>query len=107
MNEAAGMIFRVSWRCTSTSRSSFEGVIGMCVGWGHGAVLTSALAADPHVPAAVFDVDPAVHVALCLVMVVNQTAVQVEDEPVSLPAAQDGAWRDAEEVKDTAGPGQR
>lgn len=60
-------------------------------GWGRGALLTSALAAGPHIPAAVFDVDPAVHVALRLVVVVNQAAVQVEDEPVSLPAAQDGA----------------
>lgn len=72
---------------------------------GRGALLTSALAAGPHVPAAVFDVDPAVHVALRLVMVVNQAAVQVEDEPVSLPAAQDGAWRDGEEVKDPTEPG--
>jgi len=67
---------------------------------GRGAPLTSALTAGPDVPAAVFDVDAAVHVALRLVVVVNQAAIQVEDEPISLPAAQDGAWRDGEEVKD-------
>lgn len=65
----------------------------LCTGWGlgRGTLLTSALTAGLHIPAAVFDMDPAVHVTLRLVVVVNQAAVQVEDEPVSFPAAQDGA----------------
>lgn len=61
-------------------------------GSGTGAGLTFALAANPHIPAAVLDVDPAIHVPLCLIVVVNQAAIQVEDKPVPLPAAQDGAW---------------
>lgn len=74
-------------------------------GLGAGAGLTFALTADPHVPAAVVDVDPAVHVPLCLIMIVNQAAIQVEDEPVPLPAAQDGAWWGREQVKDPSKPG--
>lgn len=73
-------------------------------GLGAGAQLTFAFAADPHVPAAVLDVDPAVHVPLHLVVVVNQAAIQVEDEPVPLPAAQDGAWWDREQVKEPSEP---
>lgn len=73
--------------------------------WERGSLLTSALAAGPHVPAAVLDVDASVHVALRLVMVVHQAAVQVQHEPVSLPAAQDGAWRDGKEGKDPSEAG--
>lgn len=73
-------------------------------GSGAGARLTFALAADPHVPAAVLDVDPAVHVPLRLVVVVNQAAIQIEDKPVPLPAAQDGACWDREQVKDSSEP---
>lgn len=67
-----------------------------------GVGLTFALAADPHVPAAVLDVDPAVHVPLRLIVVVNQAAVQVEDKPVPLPAAQDGACWDREQCRTPA-----
>lgn len=74
-------------------------------GSGAGARLTFALAADPHVPAAVLDVDPAVHVPLRLIVVVNQAAIQVEHEPVPLPAAQDGAWWDREQLQQPSEPG--
>lgn len=65
--------------------------------WGHRdggcrALLTAALAAGPHVAAAVLDVDAPIHVALRLIVVVHQAAIQVEHEPIPLPAAQDGTW---------------
>lgn len=97
--------------CTASFKrgtATWRALCGMGLGTqgsGTGAVLTLALAADPHVPAAVLDVDPAVHVPLRLVVVVNQAAIQVEHEPVPLPAAQDGAWWDREQVKDPSEPG--
>lgn len=52
---------------------------------------TSAFAPRPDVPAVELDVDPAVHVAPRVILVIDKGAVHPQHKPVPFPASQDGA----------------